>query len=153
MRKEDIPPANEYERGVLAGRRMPELPKMDLGFGRVALVQTFVTRLLHPRLSFTQLKISSLEMGIQLGLLRESERINLYPIKLTPEQKRALEEFFTKRGIESFGNHKGCHPWTAEPIIAYRPKGNAVAVSELVSELLVSVFRADPDAKFEFVLT
>lgn len=152
MRKEDIPPANEYERGVLRDRRRQERPEMERRVGRVALLQPYVARLLDLRLSFTHLKFGSLDDWIQLGLLRKPERVNLYLIKPKPDLMGDLEEFFAKRGIESIADHLGCPPWTLGPSIGYCIKSDIKAVSELVTELLASVYGAEVDAEFEFVL-
>ncbi len=151
MRKEDIPPANEYERGVLWERRRQERPEMERKVGRVALLQPLVARLLDLSLSFTHLKIGSLDEWIQLGLIRKPERVDLLPIKPKPNQD--LEDFFAKRGIASFAEHLGCAPWTVGPTIGYIIKSDPIAVSELVTELLASVYGAEADAEFEFVLT
>jgi hypothetical protein len=108
VRKEDIPPANEYERGVLRDRRRQERPEMERMVGRVAILPVMVQRLLDLELPFTHLKIFSLDDWIQLGLLRKPERVNLYPIKPKLNHTRDLEEFFAKRGIESIADHLGC---------------------------------------------
>jgi hypothetical protein len=153
MRKEDIPPANEYERGVLRNRRRQERPEMERRVGQVALLQTYVARLLDLRLSFTHLKIGSLDHWIQLVLLRKPGRVDLYLIKPKLNHTRDLEEFFAKLGIESIADHLGCPPWTLGPSIGYCIKSDVKAISELVSELLASVYGAEVDAEFEFVLT
>jgi hypothetical protein len=150
MRHEDIPAANEYERGVLRDRRRQERPEMECRVGRVALLQLYVARLLDLRLSFTHLKIGSLDPWVQLVLLRKPGRVYLYPIKPKPDH---MEEFFAKRGIESIADHLGCPPWTLGPSIGYYIKSDVKAVSELVTELFASVYGAEADAEFEFVLT
>jgi hypothetical protein len=111
-----------------------------------------VERLLDLKLPFTRLKISSRDDWIQLDVLRKPGQVHLYPIKPNTNYLQDLEEFFAKRGIESFADHLGCHPWTVEPIIGYSAKSDVRTVSELVTGLLTSVYGAEVDAEFEFLL-
>ena len=133
MRHEDIPPANEYERGVVASRRQPECPTTESQIGSMVLVQPFVRRLLNLKLSFTRLKIDSLIDTIVIILQRMPGRVNVYPMILTDERKKKMEEFCAQNGLEPFTEYSGVVPWSAEPLIGYRFKGSQVA--ELLTEL------------------
>jgi hypothetical protein len=153
MRHEDIPPANEYERGVVANRRRrrtPECPQMESKVGGIALVTTFVTKLLDLTLPFTRLRIGSLDDTILVNLQRMPGRVNLYPMTLTDERKEKMEEFCAQKGLEPFTEYLGFEPWSAEPVVGYIFKGSQVA--ELVTELLTLVYGAKEDREFRFAL-
>jgi hypothetical protein len=151
MRHEDIPPPNEYERGVLASRRRPECPKTESQLGRMVLVHPFVRRLLNLNLPFTRLEIGSLEDTILLSLQRLPGRMNLYPMNLNDEGKAKMEEFCAQKGLEPFAEYFGFQPWSTEPVVGYAFKGSQVA--DLVTELLTSVYGAKEDAEFHFALS
>src|SRR5947207_164373 len=150
MRHEDIPPPNEYERGLLINRRKPCPPQMKSEVGGLALVRPFVRRLLNLELPFTRLKIGSLDNAILLNLQRMPGRLNLYPMTLTDERQEKMEEFCTQKGLEPFTGYLGFEPWSEEPVIGYIFKGSQV--TDLVTELLTSVYGAEPDAEFRFAL-
>jgi hypothetical protein len=150
MRYEDIPPANEYERGVLIDRRKSESAQLESQIGRVVLVRAFVRRLLNLKLPFTRLKIRSLDDTILVNLQRMPGRVNLYPMTLTDERKDKMQEFCAQKGLEPFTEHLGFQPWSEEPIIGYIFKGSQVA--DLVTELLTSVYGAKSDGEFHFAL-
>jgi len=151
MRHEDIPPPNEYERGVVVNRRKQCPPQMESQVGRMVLVRPFVRRLLNLKLPFTRLKIGSLDDTILLNLQRMPGRVNVYPMTLTDERKEKMEEFCAQKGLEPFTEYLGFEPWSAEPVIGYIFKGSQVA--DLVTELLTSIYGAEPDAEFRFALT
>lgn len=153
MRHEDIPPANEYERGVLARRREPCAPQLKSQIGGLGLVRPFVRRLLNLNLPFTRLKIASLDETILLNLQRMPGRVSLYPMTLTHERERKekMEEFCAQKGLEPFTEYLGFEPWSAEPVIGFIFKDPQVA--DVVTELLVCVYGAEPNAEFNFVLT
>jgi hypothetical protein len=149
MRHEDIPSANEYERGVVASRRT-ESPKMEPQIGRMVLVQPFVRRLLNLELPFTRLMIVSPDDTILVNLLRMPGRMNVYPMTLTDERKEKMEEFCAQKGLEPLTEYFGVGPWSAEPIVGYAFKG--VQVADLVTELLTFVYGAKEDEEFGFAL-
>jgi hypothetical protein len=149
MRQEDIPPANEYERGFLIDPRKSESAQMESQIGRIVLVRPFVRRLLNLKLPFTCLKIGSLDDTILLNLLRMPGRVNMYPMSLTDERKEKMEEFCAHKALEPFAEYFSFQP--AEPIIGYAFKGSQV--TDLVTELLTSVYGAKSDEEFHFALT
>src|SRR5262245_59740846 len=119
MRHEDIPPANEYERGVVANRRRPTCPQMHTQIGRIDLVQPFVRKLLDLTLPFTRLKIGSQDNTILVNLQRMPGRVNLYPMTLTDERKEKMTDFCAQNGLEPFSEYLGFAPWSVEPIVGY----------------------------------
>jgi len=149
MRHENIPPANEYERGVVAHRRKPCGPQFGPEWksrvGGLALLRPFVRSLLNLELPFTRLMIFSLD-----NLLRMPGGVNVYPMTLTHEGKEKMEEFCAQKGLEPFTEYSGVVPWSAEQLIGYRFKGSQVA--ELLNELLTSVCGAKSDEQFRFRL-
>jgi hypothetical protein len=150
MRHEDIPPANEYERGVVANRREPCAPQSISQAGGLALLRPFVRSLLNLKLPFTRLKIGFLDDAILVYLQRMPGRVNVYPTNLNDERKEKMEEFCARKGLEPFTESFGFESWSAEPFIGYIFKGTQVA--ELVTELLVSVCGARGDEEFRFAL-
>ena len=151
MRHEDIPPPNEYERGLVINRRKPSPPQMKSQVGGLPLVRPFVRRLLNLKLPFTRLKVGSLDDTILVNLLRMPGRVNIYPLTMTDGRKEKMEEFCARKGLEPFTEYLGFEPWSAEPVIAYIFKGSQVA--DLVTELLMHVYGAEPNAEFNFALT
>jgi hypothetical protein len=152
MRHEDIPPANEYERGVIVNRRKPCPPQIESKVGGLALVPPLVRRLLDLSIPFTRLKIGSPDDAILLNLQCMPGRVNVYPMALTDERKEKMEEFCARKGLEPFTEYLGFQPWSAEPIIGYVFKGDSERVAALVTELLRSVYDAKADEKFHFAL-
>src|SRR6266498_470693 len=152
MRHEDIPPANEYERGVVANRRKHEAPMLESKIGRVAVLEAFVTRLLNLDLPFTRLKISSLDHSIRLDLQRIPGRVKVFPMTLDDERKEKLEGFCTSRGLESFAEYLGFDPWSIEPIVGFVFKGGSTLTFAMVAQLLILVYGANEDDEFHFVL-
>ena len=150
MRHEEIPPANEYERGVVANRREPCAPQSISQLGGLALVRPFVRGLLNLELPFTRLEIGYLGT-ILVYLQRMPGRVNLYPMNLNDECKERMEKFCAQKGLEPFTESFGFESWSAEPFVGYIFKGSEVA--ELVTELLTSVYGAKGDEEFRFALT
>ena len=150
MRHEDIPPANEYERGVVANRREPPAPQSISQVGGLALVRPFVRSLLNLELPFTRLKIGYLDDTVLVYLQRMPGRVNLYPMNLNDERKERMEEFCAQKGLEPFTESSGFESWSAEPFVGYSFKGAQVA--ELLAEILTSVCGAKGDEEFRFVL-
>jgi hypothetical protein len=152
MRQEDIPPANEYERGILISRRRSQCSQVESKVGRVALVEAFVSRLLDLQLAFTRLRIGSLDDRILLNLQRKPGRVNVYPMTLTDERKEKMEEFSARKGLEPFAEHFGHPPWWDETIIGYVFKREPAEVAALVTELLTCVYGVKGDEEFHFAL-
>jgi len=152
MRHEDIPPANEYERGVIVNRRKPCPPQIESKVRRLALVPPLVRRLLDLSFPFTRLKIGSPDDAILLNLQRMPGRVNVYPMALTDERKEKMEEFCARKGLEPFTEYLGFYPWSVEPILGYVFKGDSARVATLVTDLLRSVYNAKADEKFHFAL-
>jgi hypothetical protein len=152
MRKEDIPPANEYERGFLISGRRSECSKVESKVESVALVVAFVSRLLDFQLAFTRLRICSLDDRILLNLQRKPGRVNVYPMTLTDERKERMEEFSARKGLEPFAEHFGHPPWWDETIIGYVLKGEPIEVAALVTELLMCVYCVKGEEEFHFTL-
>jgi hypothetical protein len=152
MRQEDIPPANEYERGFLISRRRAQRSEVESKVGGVVLVQAFVSRLLDSQLPFTRLKIGSLDDRILFNLQRKPGRVNVYPMTLTDEWKEKMEEFSARKGLEPFAEHFGLPPWSVGTIIGYVFKNDPEEVATLVAELLTCVYGAKGDEEFHFVL-
>jgi len=151
MRHEDIPPANEYERGVVVNRRKPCPPQIESKVGGLALVPPLVKRLLDLSIPFTRLLIGSPDDAILLNLQHLRGRVNVYPMALSDERKEKMEEFCAQKGLEPFMDHLSFQPWSAEPIIGYVFKGDSAGVAALVTELLTSVYGAKSDEEFRFV--
>jgi hypothetical protein len=118
--------------------------------GGLVLVQPFVRRLLNLNLPFTRLRIGSPDNTILLHLQRMPGCVNLYPMTLTDERKEKMEEFCAQKGLEPFTEYLGFEPWSAKPVIGYIFKGAQVA--NLVTELLMCVYGAEPDAELNFAL-
>ena len=152
MRQEDIPPANEYERGFLISRRTSQCSKVESKVGRVVLVQAFVSRLLDLHLPFTHLKIGSLDDRILFNIQRKPGRVNVYPMTLTDERKEKMEEFSARKGLEPFAEHFEHPPWFAETIIGYTFNSEPAEVAALVTELLTWVYGVKGDEEFHFAL-
>jgi hypothetical protein len=118
--------------------------------GGLALVRPFVRKLLNLKLPFTRLKIGSLDDTILINLQRRPGRVNIYPLTMTDGRKETMEEFCARKGLEPFTEYLGFQPWSAEPVIGYIFKGSQVA--DLVTELLMCVYGAEPNAEFNFAL-
>lgn len=149
MRHEEIPPANEYERGVVAHPREPCAPQSISQVGGLALVRPFVGSLLNLKLPFTRLEIGSLGT-ILVYLQRMPGRLNLYPMNLNDEGKERMEKFCAQKGLEPFTESFGFESWSAEPFVGYIFKGSQVA--ELVTDLLTSVCGARGNEEFRLAL-
>jgi hypothetical protein len=121
------------------------------GWG-LAMVQTFVSRLLDLKLPFTRLRIGSLDNRILFNLQRLPGRVRLYPMTLTDERKEKMQVFCARKGLEPFAEYLGFEPWSSEAIIGYTFKGDAAEVATLVTELLASVYGAEPHTQFGFDL-
>jgi hypothetical protein len=96
--------------------------------------------------------IRSLDDTILIHLQRRPGRVNVYLVTLTDERERKekMEEFCTQKGLEPFTGYLGFEPWSAKPVIGYIFKGAQVA--NLVTELLMCVYGAEPDAELNFAL-
>jgi hypothetical protein len=152
MRHEDIPPANEYERGFIVNRRKPCPPQIESKVGGLALVPPLVRRLLDLSFPFTRLMIVSPDDAILLNLQRMPGRVNVYPMALSDERKEKMEQFCAQKGLEPFTEYLGFYHWSMEPILGYVFKGDSARVAALVTELLRSVYDAKSDEKFHFAL-
>jgi hypothetical protein len=123
MRHEDIPPANEYERGVIVNRAQAVSPQIESKVGGLALVPPLVRRLLDLSIPFTRLKIGPPDDAILLNLQRMPGRVNVYPMALTDERKEKMEQFCAQKGLEPFTEYLGFYLWSVEPILGYVFKG------------------------------